>query len=126
MFGSWGGANAFVNNNVIDLDSNEYTIPLDCAVIKGSEGYLGTIASVILNPGNLPKWLPAKVDMSKEELDVLNQFISLKSSYRDLTGKGEVVDSLVQRGFLKRNKTGATAITVEGKNAYGAGKASYI
>ncbi len=116
--GSWGGSNMFSPNNSVDNDTKSYILPENGAVITGSEGGdHPTSASICLNPKNVVPWLPAASDVSSEEKAMLAQFRGLKPGYRDTKGKESMIDSLVERGYLKRNKAGATQITTLGKNA---------
>lgn len=127
--GSWGGANAFNPENRVDLDSKNYPIPENVVVIKGQSGYLNT-ASIYVNPINLQKFIPEKIEITEEERNVLEMFrgltpagrkneISRKALYdRNYPAKfAAIADALVAKGLLKRNKAGATQITTEGKNA---------
>jgi len=115
--GSWGGSNAYNPHNAVDLDTNPYDLPENGAVIRGSEGDGPVLANLYLNPKNIAPWLPSVNDVTSEEKEILAQFRSLKPAYRNITGKETIVQSLVSRGYLKRNKVGATQITTEGKNA---------
>lgn len=120
--GSWGGANIFNPNNAVDLDDRLHKIPLNGAVIKGSEGN-STFAYVYVNPQNLAPMLPKRAEVSEKESMILACFKGLKSgdyrqqALRRLGTTEAEITSLVDRGFLKRNKGGATQITTEGKNA---------
>jgi hypothetical protein len=127
MRGSWGGANMFNPNNTVDLDTGQYVIPTDGVVIKGTTGYPRTFAVLYTTAtGNL---LPAGEGdssdevLSKEELNALYCHHAIKGGqYRrdELIRKGvspSTVDSLVDRGYLKRNRAGAVSITTKGKNA---------
>jgi hypothetical protein len=119
MRGSWGGANPFNPNNQVDLNDNYYKIPDNAAVIKGMEGN-GVSASVTFSPSNIVKnILPMEFDLSKEELLVLGYFRGYKSSYRKtlLLGKDDMVNKLIEQGYLSKNKAGATSLTLKGKNA---------
>lgn len=120
--GSWGGSNAFNPNNSVDLNDKEYELPLNGAVIKGSEGGSRPVfATITLHPGNMAKFLPAKAELSEAEQHVLWCFKALKSGpYRQSalgTKSGEAIEALVGRKFLKRSTNGATQITTEGRNA---------
>lgn len=120
-WGSWGGSNMFNPSNSVDLDDNEYVIPKDGAVIRGSISGGPTYATITLHPDNLVKLLPSKVELSEKERGILNAYGSLKSGpYRKeelhrLRATDADVDALVGKGLLKRTKVGVS-ITTEGKN----------
>ncbi len=121
LLGSWGGSNMFNPTNPVDLDSNYYELPVNGAVIKGSEGE-STFATITLHPNNMVKALPEKPELSELDRAILYAYGALKSGpYRKeqlerAGAKEQDVDSLVQRGLLKRTKVGVS-ITTEGKNA---------
>jgi hypothetical protein len=123
--GSWGGRNMF-ESSPVDTDEQVYTLPTFGAVIKGQRGGGRPVsARVIMHPDNAPKELTAgSNDVSDHERDILAIFVGYKSfarpEYLQRTGAtaGEV-DSLVERGYLKRNKAGATQVSTTGKNAVG-------
>jgi hypothetical protein len=123
--GSWGGANMFNPDNAVDLDREQFTIPANGVVIKGTTGYPRTFATLYTTAtGNL---LPAGTDdtevLTDEELQALYCHYSIKGGQyrRDELSRRHVmastVDSLVDRGYLKRNRAGAVSITTKGKNA---------
>lgn len=117
--GSWGGANPFNPTNRVDLDERQYTIPPNAVVIQGYEGYK-PMASCYCSAETLQPMLPAGPEVTEEEKEVLSWFLTYKASYRkpmvDAKPIG-MINSLVARKLLKRNKAGALSITVEGKNA---------
>jgi hypothetical protein len=125
--GSWGGRNMF-ESSPVDTDEKVYTLPTFGAVIKGQRGGgLPVSARVIIHPDNAPKELMAGSNVvSDRERDILSIYIGATPAYRkELLGSyyldaapGEV-DALVERGYLKRNKAGATQITTTGKNVVG-------
>jgi hypothetical protein len=118
MYGSWGGANPFNPTNQVDLNDKLYTIPENGAVIKGYEGH-GTSATVILSPKNIVNnLLTEDSSLSKDEKMVLGYF-KYKSSYRKslLESKKELVNKLVDAGYISKNKAGAMSLTLKGKNA---------
>jgi hypothetical protein len=125
MRGSWGGANMFNPNNTVDLDTGTYVIPTDGVVIKGTTGYPRTFATLYTTA--MGKLLPAGTGdvetLNKEELNALYCHHGIKGGqYRreELSRRGvsqSAVDSLVDRGYLKRNRAGAVSITTKGKNA---------
>ena len=123
VLGSWGGSNMFVQT--VDDNTTSMKIPPGVVFIlgygktSGSPGYAYLVAS----PKTLdPVLLPVTADVTEREAKILAIFRALKSSYRKeyLSGMGAKdteVDSLVTRGYLKRNKAGATSITTSGRNA---------
>lgn len=123
LHGSWGGANMFNPNNAVDLDDNEYPIPVNAMVIKGSFGY-HKFARIILNPVNAQKFLPpAEInELTDTEKSILGVYRGIKSSYRKEYLKNikgfsqELIKGLADKGFLKINKAGAVSVTTKGKN----------
>jgi hypothetical protein len=126
MNGSWGGANMFNPNNAVDLCNESIALVENMAVITGAIGYPSTYASIDIAPTNFARLLPSgeQVELSETELKVLAIHRGIKSSYRrdefrraGIANVDEIINSLVARGFLSRNKNGAVAITTSGKNA---------
>jgi len=103
----------FVTNRV-DSDDSEHTMLPGVAVITGSIGEK-TYAYLTLHPENLVALLPAKVEVSARQKEILESIMTLKSSYRPKYPEAEI-DELVTKGLLKKNKAGAISITTEGKN----------
>lgn len=120
-YGSWGGPNAFCPQNVVDMDAQYHVMPVNGAVIKGSDGGRGHWATLYIHPSNLAKLLPAPVMLNFQEQIALDAIGGLKSGpYRKAAlsrVSSETLDALVNRGFLKRSTNGAIRITVEGSNA---------
>jgi hypothetical protein len=123
--GSWGGANMFNPDNAVDLDREPFAIPANGVVVKGTTGYPRTFATLYTTAtGNL---LPAGADdteaLTDDELIALYCHVSIKGGQyrRDEMHRRRVmpgtVDSLVDRGYLKRNRAGAVQVTTKGKNA---------
>lgn len=126
-WGSYGGQNAFVKT-IDDVDGS-YEIPNNMAFILGySSGGPGypALAHVVIGPNNINKsLLPMKTDVSEREEMILSIFKRLKASYRKqyLSEKKvtqQEIDSLIERGYLKKNKVGIS-ITTQGKNSAGKG-----
>jgi hypothetical protein len=122
--GSWGGANPWSQNNLVDTDESEFEVSDDVVIIQGySGGSSGTVrASITISPTStsIPKSVTASVgSLADEQLEVLNVIRSFTSAYRKsfLAGKDAIVDSLVASGHLKRSKNGAVQISLTGKNA---------
>lgn len=120
--GSWGGPNPF-EVNPLDVSGAKTRIPENGAVITGVEGGgKPTYAVIHVHPDSLSKWLPSgDSDVTEKESWALEIFASLKSCARkDKLDRYKItsqeIDSLVERGYLKRNKSGATSITTAGKN----------
>lgn len=121
--GEWGGANPFVRNAVDESDET-YVLPEFGVVIKGQTGHPRTFARIYVHPAQMAKFLPAPTEeLSPIDQQALYCFKSIKGGeYRrqELARRkvtSAVVDSLVERGYLSRNKAGATSITTAGKNA---------
>ncbi len=121
--GSWGGPNMFTSN-AVDSDKGRYALPADGVAIKGSKGGGQPVFAQLYVPASMvAKILPAAPeDLTETDKNVLGCFMRLKSGqYRQDAlkrhgGTADVVDSLVGRGYLSRNRAGATAITTAGKN----------
>jgi len=144
QYGSWGGANMFTDKPV-DTDRKEYSIPENGAAIMGQEGGGRPVsATIYVNPRSVAAMLPASENLSDEEKRLLDTWEGLTSagrkdhierilqdvrfSVRDYKEgsrladkkKAEIdamINSFVERGYLVRNKAGATKITIKGKNA---------
>jgi len=124
--GSWGGANPW-NASPVDDGSEVAPIPENGCVIKGSMGYPRTFARIYAHPNAvgaylLPSGEPAE-DLTEAEQQAIYCFAAIKGGeyrrdeMRRRNVSPETVDSLVSRGYLKRNRAGATQITTAGKNA---------
>ncbi len=123
-WGSFGGSNMFTKT--IDDSDESVEIPRDIAFISGmgsgGTGYPAS-ATIYISPKNMnPQLLPPTTNVSEKEAKILGVFKGIKSSYRKeylerLGATASEIDSLVARGFLSRNKAGATSITTEGRNA---------
>lgn len=126
--GDWGGTNMF-NSSPVDTDTSVYTLPDEGAVIKGQRGGSWPVSARIIIPtAQAPKVLTSGLDDADAptdlEKDALAIFEGYKAAYRkeyfDRAGVTPAhLDSLVERGYLKRNRAGATSITTKGKNAVG-------
>lgn len=122
--GQWGGGNMFTRSPV-DEGGERIPIPPNGAVIKGSMGYPRTFARIYAHPEAHGRFLPSgeTETLSPEEAQCVYCFCAIKGGeYRrdEMRRRGvtpATVDSLVERGYLKRSKNGATAITTKGKNA---------
>lgn len=128
--GNWGGANMFVRNDV-DETQERYVLPPNGAVIKGQTGHPRTFATIYVHPAQMARFLPvAPVETSELDQQALYCFVALRGGeYRrqELARKritADVLNSLVERGLLSRNKAGAMAITTAGRNAFD-GKTRY-
>lgn len=125
--GDWGGAG--LGRNPIDWTDERVAIPEHGIVIKGSTGYPRTFATIYAHPSAVGAYLlPSGAADGADELSELEQqalycFGAIKGGeYRrdEMRRRGvtpDVVDALVARGYLKRNRAGATQITTRGKNA---------
>lgn len=124
--GSWGGSNMFAESasNRVDSDHNNYLIPVNVAVIKGSYGRDRPVyATITISSSNMIKALPEKVELSDRERWIMYGYKSLTSQGRknDYSRNNDIptaadLNSLVERGLLKRNSAGHCQITTDGKN----------
>lgn len=120
--GSWGGPNAFNSTNRVDLSDESISIGPKTMVIQGYEGHkpMATCychSDLFSDYSALNETLGAKA--SVEEREVLSWFVQYKASYRKpwVDAKPpELIDGLVSKGWLKRNRAGALSITTQGKN----------
>ena len=121
--GDWGGSG--LGRVASDYSDEIVPLPENGVVIKGSMGYPRTFATIYAHPNATGRFLPSGDDetLTDAEQQALYCFAAIKGGeyrreemYRrrvtDVT-----VDSLVERGYLKRNRAGATQITTKGKNA---------
>ena len=129
LWGSWGGANIFTQNQV-DLDTSSRPIPPNGAVVKGEIGGTGPVyAHILIGPANLAKLLPAPaeaLDLSPEEIKALRIISEIRGGvrsgafeYRGLGAYGPNnphIQSLAQKGLVKVMGSGIM-ITLTGKNA---------
>jgi hypothetical protein len=119
--GSWGGSNPFNPTNVVDNNDQVYVIPKDMAIILGFTGGSSGIthATITFSPHNILPILTCAPDVSNEEQKLLAIMRGYKPAYRKpyLDAKKELVNSLVERGYIKRASNGALSLTVSGKNA---------
>ena len=124
MAGSWGGGNPF-SRSLVDDSQELVPMPVNGVVIKGQQGYPRTFATVYVHPRMTGKFLPSGNEevLSDTEQQALYCFAAIKGGQyrRDEMRRRSVsdatVDSLVERGYFKRSKNGATQITTKGKNA---------
>lgn len=124
--GSWGGANIANESNVVDRDARSHPLAPNVAVINGSEGYGGVLASITIHPSNAAKLLHAAgPSLDATARGILYAYGAIKSgTYRRdaLNGVGVKdaetdprVKALIELGLLKRDGRGIQ-ITTEGKN----------
>lgn len=121
--GSWGGQNMFVRGPVDD--GEVVSLPENGAVVKGTTGN-GTYARIFAHPAAFGRLLPsgeAEETLTDEEAVALGAHVCLKGGQyrRDCLQRNrvrpETIDGLVDRGYLKRNRAGATQVTTKGRNA---------
>lgn len=122
--GSWGGSSPF-STSPVDAGESMIAIPVNGIVIKGTVGN-GTWATIYANPQAMGRMLPSGEpadELSDADQQALYCFGSIKGGeyrrdeMRRRNVSEDTVDSLVERGYLKRNRAGATQITTAGKNA---------
>jgi hypothetical protein len=124
--GQWGGSNMFVSSPV-DEDETPYQLPDFGAVIKGQVGGGRPVSAHVYIPAaQAPKVLPSGLEepLPALEREALAIFQNYKAAYRkDYLRRAGVhdgmIDDLIERGLLSRNRAGATSITTAGKNAVG-------
>lgn len=122
--GSWGGATIADPRNPVDR-SEMIPVPPNGAVIKGTRGYPRTFATIYAHPQAMGRFLPSgeAEQLTDAEQAAIYCHAAIKGGeYRrdELRRRGvqaETIDSLVTRGYLKRNRAGAVQITTKGKNA---------
>ncbi len=126
-WGSWGGANMFSPHNAVDNDDRSYTLPADGCAVTGHVGGGKPVYAVVRVPASMvDRMLPAADEsLTDVERATLGCFKGLKSgpyrqdALRRAGATEDMITSLVARGYLTRNRAGATAITTKGKNAAG-------
>lgn len=125
VMGSWGGSNPW-SDSPVDGTEAMIEIPTNGVVIKGTVGHPRTFARIYANPAAMGNLLPSgeqEETLTDAEQQAIYCFAAIKGGeYRrdEMRRRGvtsDTVDSLVERGYLKRNKAGATQITTRGKNA---------
>jgi hypothetical protein len=119
-YGSWGGSNMHVECSV---DQGRDVVLLgDLVALKGSTGHLNLLHLYVPPEVYETMKQPQSVALSREEQVVLWAHGHLKASYRKEHYRDNRVDpaiaieSLVGKGLLKQNKSGATSITPDGRN----------
>jgi len=125
MTGSWGGSNMFARDNLVDNSAELVPMPGNGVVVKGTTGYPRTFATLYCHPSVIGRYLPAgdEEQTTDEEQQALFCHVGIKGGearreeLRRRGVSGACVDSLVERGYLKRNRAGATQATTRGKNA---------
>lgn len=122
--GSWGGATIADPRNPVDRDEL-IPVPTNGVVIKGTRGYPRTFATIYAHPQTMGRFLPsgeAETLTEAEQAAIYCHAAIRGGEYRrdELRRRGveqPTIDSLVERGYLKRNRAGAVQITTRGKNA---------
>lgn len=124
--GAWGGAAIAAPHSPVDLGDERIAIPPNGAVVKGTRGYPRTFATIYAHPDAFGRMLPSGEpadELTDADQQALYCFRAIKGGEyrREEMARRNVtdatVDSLVARGYLKRNRAGATQITTAGKNA---------
>lgn len=126
-YGSWGGPNPWTRGNIVDTDDRNHTIPLNGAIIQGTEGGGKPVyATIKVHPDNMATLIPAQIDLTREEKLAITILDSLKPAYRaeyfvrnDLglyKADNPLIKGLVDKGLVKVTGTGIQ-ITTAGKNA---------
>jgi len=120
--GSWGGSNMFSPNNVVDTLDKNHVIPENGAIIRGFTGGSSGIThcTITIQPKNVVAGLLAdKPELTEVEAKILGIMSAYKPAYRKpyLAGNESVIESLIARGFIVRNKAGSLSLSTQGKNA---------
>lgn len=123
--GSWGGSNPFTSTPVDD-DSGQYVIPPHGVVITGQRGGGRPVFATLHIPAAMRSMiLPAATDdapLTEDEERVIYAHRSLKGGHyrREYLERHRVspdaIDAMIERGYVTRNRAGATAITTAGRN----------
>jgi hypothetical protein len=129
--GDWGGPG--LGNRLADFSEDRVKLTDEMAVIVGTMGHPRTFAHIYANGTVLGRFLPSGEEevLTDTELKGLYVYSSIKSGYRrnELDRlhvlEHPTIDSLVDRGYLKRNRAGAVQITTKGKNARRQGRFQY-
>jgi hypothetical protein len=127
-YGSWGGPNPWSRGKPVDEDSKEYPIPMNVAVIQGTEGGgQPTYATILVSPDNVAKMLPKQeIELTDEEKMVLWVINTIKGGHRQIEfdykrlGRygpdNPAIKSLADKGLVKIMKNGIK-VTTAGRNA---------
>lgn len=110
-----------------DVEGQSFRIPPGYVVAEHSH-FCGKDMGITFhaNPADLTPLLPPAVELTERERLILGIFVGYTSAGRKeylprhKVTEGEI-QGLIARGFLSRNKAGATGATMEGRNAYSAG-----
>ena len=126
MWGSWGGANPWSSPKatLVDQDSKERPIPPTQMFIKGEIGGTSrsTFATLYVHPSRLAPLLPAPQEpISPRETLVFAIFAQIRGGCRkeyleNHAVRPEEVDSLANKGLLKKSKANSVQLTLLGKN----------
>jgi len=126
IWGSWGGANPWSapKATLVDQDSTERPIPPNQMFIKGEIGGTSrsTFATLYMHPSRLAPLLPAPQEpISPRETLVFAIFAQIRGGCRkeyleNHAVRPEEVDSLANKGLLKKSKANSVQLTLLGKN----------
>jgi len=122
--GSWGGSNMFVKT-VVDDSTQNIQLPAHGAVIQGHRGGTTPVwAQLHVSPEVLKGFLPpapeAMSDQDQRGLKCVTDHKGGAYRHEELRRQRvqpSTIDSLVERGYLARNKAGALSATTKGRNA---------
>ena len=121
--GSWGGANPFSKPADQSLADSGKSLPLPegfAGIHSQQGGGKPVSASMTVHPRTLVPMLPAPVELSAHEAQALRAYGYKPGEYRKRELRdvpAAVLDGLVSRGLLSRNRAGATQLTTAGRNA---------
>ena len=124
-WGSWGGANMFLQRNPVDLDMEPHQLPPGAIIIKGTKGQT-VYAHIIAHPGNVLQLNPPQdTTLTDKEKDALAIVGGVTSGYRkdEFIRKGlgaygpdnPFVKSLASKGLIQVTRAGMS-ITTKGRN----------
>lgn len=121
--GDWGGRG--LGRRMSDWTDDRLTLADNMVVVHGQMGYPRTYAHIYANGNVIGRFLPSgdEETLTDQEQQAIYCHAAVKGGqYRrdEMSRRGvrpETVDSLVERGYLKRNRAGAVQITTKGKNA---------
>jgi len=126
IWGSWGGANPWSapKATLVDQDSKERPIPPTQMFLKGEIGgrERSPFATLYMHPSRLAPLLPAPQEpLSPRETLVFAIFAQIRGGCRkeyleNHAVRPEEVDSLANKGLLKKSKANSVQLTLLGKN----------
>ncbi|MDD5511628.1 MAG: hypothetical protein PHI12_12590 [Dehalococcoidales bacterium] len=120
-WGDWGGPNAYAKK-AVDWDDKKHAIPPNKgAVVLGYQGGTGPVgATVYVHPDTISGFLPPQHDLTDRQQSILGMCRYTSAYKKELFQRNDVtpeeIDDLVKAGFIARSSSGATRLTISGKN----------